>query len=276
MKNDLISVALNDIFKTSQNHDVKTCFTLSAAFWILQSQVQTLFGTVGMHAGKTLPLLASVGILSTAATSAASFFVADNVIPDRRLKKKSTQYQRSDNIVKILLSVCTFCLFERRLLQTCFPSSLLTVGVYAHSRGSIASTSEIATAAQRTRIQYFGKRFGCHHCGNRQMLARKTLGLNFIADHMPPTKIVKDMNSEWWRKLLSVKIGQRLYPQCQKCFQLQGMAVKNMIHKTIFHFTPSLQHLAPAVAFLIMKDDELRESLILKVKPITAFIENIC
>ena len=273
MKHDVISVALNDMYKSSQNNDVKTCFTLSAAFWMLQSQVQMLFGMVGMHAGKTLPLLASVGMLSTAATSAASFFVVDSVVPDKRMKKKKLHYQRSDNIIKVLLSVGTFCLLERRFLQTCYPSSLLTVGVYAHSRGSISSTSEIATATQRTRIQHFGKRFGCHHCGNRQMLARKTLGLNFIADHMPPTKIVKDMNAEWWRKLLKIKVGQRLFPQCQKCFQLQGMAVKNMIHKPIFHFTPRLQHLAPAVAYLIMKDDDLRESLIRKVMPVTTFLE---
>lgn len=50
------------------------------------------------------------------------------------------------------------------------------------------------------------RRFGCHQCANRQLLTRKI----FIADHMPPTKIVEQMNKKLWRRWLGIKVRPSL------------------------------------------------------------------
>ena len=53
-------------------------------------------------------------------------------------------------------------------------------------------------------------------------------------------------------------MAQRLYPQCQSCWQLQGSAVRQNFHKLIYHNRLRMCHFAPFVALISMERDELR------------------
>eukprot|EP01032_Pedospumella_encystans_P024230 gene24230-27411_t len=74
-------------------------------------------------------------------------------------------------------------------------------------RSSIVSNSPVASDSQRRRIQQMGKRFGCHQCGNRQLLNNK----GFIADHMPPTKRAEELSAVWWRRMMNLKVHSALF-----------------------------------------------------------------
>eukprot|EP01035_Chromulina_nebulosa_P018151 gene18151-23805_t len=113
--------------------------------------------------------------------------------------------------------------------------------------------SPIATDSQRSLIQQYGKRFGCHQCGSKQLFNNKI----FIADHMPPTKICNDMNNKWWRKLFNLKISQRLYAQCFNCYSLQGSAVKSAKNILVYHNGLYLHHFAPALALCLLENKDI-------------------
>ena len=76
---------------------------------------------------------------------------------------------------------------------------------YAFS-AAVPSTSAVATAGERNSVNRKGKIFGCHHCGSRQIFSKQ----RFIADHMPPTKMANEMNENFWRKWLNIKVGEPL------------------------------------------------------------------
>jgi len=262
---------------------LKDCALASGAFWMCQNALQTVAGFIGIHSGRSLPILCSLGLLSTIASTSASMLVLDWTrkssswnwsfaspnskhssifpfsVPSLPLpfSEKTSQASAKLQATRVMLGVGIFCMLELQGFKTALPSSIITTGVFARNRGSILATSEVATSAQRVRIQQLGWRHGCHHCGSRQVLS---FDRTFIADHMPPTKFRKEMNAKWWRKLLGLRISQRLYPQCLDCFSLQGSAVKNFQHLPKYHFSPKLPHLAPAFA-IVLSGDEVAKSI---------------
>ena len=52
------------------------------------------------------------------------------------------------------------------------------------------------------------------------------------------------LNNEFYINLL-FQVAQRLYPQCQSCFSLQGGAVRSNIHHLIYHYKLQIYHFAP-------------------------------
>lgn len=258
---------------------LKDCAVASGAFWMCQNALQVVAGFVGIHSGRTLPVLCSLGLLSTIASSSVSMMAIDwrhklssntknrPYFPFTMPTLPSPFHDTSDHsklqVTRVLLGVGIFCLLELQGFKTALPSSIITTGIFARNRGSIAATSEVATAVQRVRIQQLGWRYGCHHCGSRQVLS---LDKTFIADHMPPTKFMKEMNAKWWRRMLGLKVSQRLYPQCLSCFSMQGSAVKNFQHIPKYHYAFRLPHLAPALAILLSRGRA--------TNPISQLIEN--
>jgi hypothetical protein len=49
-----------------------------------------------------------------------------------------------------------------------------------------------------------------------------------------------------------LQISQRLYAQCQRCFMLQGSAVRTNTHVLAYHNHFRFSHLAPALALLVI------------------------
>lgn len=190
-----------------------SCSILTSSFYFLQLVSQRCFGILRLHSGLPNPLLSSIGCVSTM----SMLFLSQNVERAARqnrqvlgdfgdyllpLPKVSRKNERREHIKRMFLSTLTFVLLEQRAFRTAFPSSIISLGVFGNLgrrfRLSVATDSALTTAAQREAIQKLGKRFGCHHCGSRQMFSRKV----FIADHMPPTKIAEKLSRSWWRKLL--------------------------------------------------------------------------
>lgn len=102
------------------------------------------------------------------------------------------------------------------------PSSYTTLGSYARVFHSLPATSKYASPAQRIKIERLGKQIGCHTCGSRKIFSRGKNGVKFIADHMPPQAVVKQMNAAWHRRILRLDVKQRFYPQCIDCSGKQG------------------------------------------------------
>lgn len=243
---------------------------LTASFWTSSTLMQRGFGAIGIHGGRSANVLFASGLLSAISCIVLSLSIAEAVFPvSSKLKPRQA---RINLIQNTLVGLSAFALLEGRLFRTLLPSSVIAPGVFSplafKNMRSIPTIDPVATASQRLRIQKFGRRFGCHHCGTRQLFS----GASYIADHMPPTKIVLDINKKWWRRLLGMKvrmlpyviviahsthflhlqITQRLYPQCQSCFMLQGAAVRTNSHVLAYHNSLKLNHFAPALALILI------------------------
>jgi len=264
---------------------LKKAFALSTLFWGSSTFLQGASGLLGMHAGRPFPLTVAWGFFSTTCSLMIAQYGArygsemlpdgawattsSNNLPDwwRQLTTSTRDKNRQEALYQSILGAISYATLERRGFRTALPSSVITTGVYAHTplhwrwsqmrKDIIVASSEVATAAERNRIQKLGRLHGCHHCGSRQLVSMKS----FIADHMPPTKIISELNAEWWRRLLRLRAKQQLLPQCQSCFSVQGAAVRQGLHQAVYHMQFRMWHLAPVIALLIADSAPVREAL---------------
>ncbi len=201
----------------------------------------------------------------------APFGICIDYFPGR-FKKRWWQSQHSavqQDAKQLLLGFSAYALLERRAYRTALPSSLISTGVYAHTPvhwhrklpNVLTATSEVASSAQRRIIQQLGKIHGCHHCGSRQILSSSfpfvfNTAPVFIADHMPPTKIIKEKNLAWYRRVSGILAKQQLLPQCQTCFSRQGGAVRASVHALAYHTSLRAWHCAPAIGYLLLLSEQ--------------------
>jgi hypothetical protein len=234
---------------------------LTSSFIALQIIFQRTAGLVGLHAARPLPLVASVGLCATAASLYACNYAERKIQPllSGAKSRPTIDPWDKDILRRTCIGVAAYIALDGVLFRSAFPSSSIALGAYAHTRrtlrGSVASASATASSAQRLSIQQLGRRFGCHQCGSRQIFPK----MKFIADHMPPTKYVEEQGAKWWRKRLGLQIQQRLWPQCQSCFSVQGAAVRQWGYLPIYHFRFRLRHIAPLVAYAVDQDKDIRE-----------------
>ncbi len=69
------------------------------------------------------------------------------------------------------------------------------------------------------------------------------------------------------------KVEQRLWAQCEACWKIQGDAVRTGTHKLVFHKFFRKHHLAPALSFLLLDDDDVQEKIAEVLEPVTRFVE---
>jgi hypothetical protein len=50
-----------------------------------------------------------------------------------------------------------------------------------------------------------------------------------------------------------------MWPQCQKCFRVQGTAVKMNRHVLIHHHGMRMYHFAPAIAFYLSQNKDVQK-----------------
>ena len=271
----------------------KKAAVLTTLFWSASTVAQRISGLlVGMHSGRPYPLTVAWGVLSTACSLLAAqqgtmellhrlpdFTTMDSIRGwspgggssswrKRFSGSESPQMMsRQEAIFQTMLGCMSYGLLERRNFRTTIPSSVIATGVYAHTplhwrwsrmKDIVIASSDVATGAERARMQVLGKLHGCHHCGSRQLFSRS----RFIADHMPPTLVVAAMNAKRWRKALGLRVKQLLLPQCQSCFSIQGAAVKQGVHRLVFHSQIRVWHLSPALALLAAQQPQVREALL--------------
>jgi hypothetical protein len=250
---------------------------LTISFYLLSNTFQHFLGAFGLHSGRPLILNSAMGFLSTVACCSLSREIQEQIIPSC-LKIRPDKQNIEDAISRLYLGVGLYSLLEQRSFLTALPSSVIAVGVYAKRRslmgipGSVLASDAVASGKERGAIQILGKRYGCHHCGSKQRFQLD--GKGFIADHQPPTKTAKELEGKWLRSFLNFgrfKVVQRLWPQCQRCFQLQGSAVRSNKHVLIYHYGFRPRHLAPAIAMLLAQDEEVQNALRDIVRPSADF-----
>ena len=104
-------------------------------------------------------------------------------------------------------SLLVFKIFGGKMRQV-VPSHLFHPGAFAKISVPAAGKDYAGLSAKR-KLNILGRRYGCHSCGKRRQN-------DFIADHMPPNKLVKFYQP------------QVFYPQCKPCSQKQGGALSSM------------------------------------------------
>ena len=208
---------------------------ITTSFFMMQNVAQRLAGTIGLYAGRVLPVTTTLGLAATTASMCGSNYLAleferfwdkeIDKVPPRLSEFEHTYpffliYNRfnqfylcivkavssKDVVRRTAIGLSLYTVLEGGLFRTTFPSSSIALGAYANTRSSlrssIVSNSPVANEGQRRRIQQMGKRFGCHQCGNRQLFTNKV----FIADHMPPTKRAEELSAAWWRRVMHMKV----------------------------------------------------------------------
>jgi hypothetical protein len=145
------------------------------------------------------------------------------------------QIDRDD--ISHALRVCAFGLLAFKGLGGRFwsiaPSNVTNLGSFARTIFSLPATEKYATPSQRKMIEKLGRTIGCHTCGSRKIFYRGQNGVKFIADHMPPQAVVRQMNARWYRRLFGIKVKQRFYPQCITCSNLQGGLLSKATQKLL-------------------------------------------
>ena len=249
-----------------------------SVFWISLVALQRIMGCFRIHAGLPLPVttLSGFGMITASHYFTYAYVpkacqllegkcrVAEVISTDTI--STSIKLSKTDFIRSSVCNTLCFAALERSAFRTLLPSSIISVGAYARKSASLLATGEIATSAQRMSIQKFGVQSGCHQCGDRQLFRQIYRGAinntpkfvqhmagtkGFIADHMPPTLFVNTILKSRWARLtkgLGYPIRQRLYPQCMKCFSIQGHHVKTGTHKMIFHSRPRIVYFSPVMA----------------------------
>lgn len=249
-----------------QHPYVATFLPQTFFFWSTLNIFQRIFGLMGFYAGRNGTLLIGGGIV-------VSSTILSEEVRDLAIKqiKKTPYWKYFSNQInpdmgmknQIRLSVLTLMIYSLLSLnfwKTTLPSSVITLGAYTPfsiaQSTSVESDSPIASSSQRRQIQRLGKVYGCHHCGNRQLF-----GNTFIADHMPPTAIARQMNQVWWRRWFKIHVKQRLWPQCQSCFKQQGMAVLQRSHKLIYHHNIRPHHFSLFIATYLNSQLIIKQAL---------------
>ncbi|RYH20292.1 hypothetical protein EON65_23930 [archaeon] len=207
---------IKDSKKKEWRVTVSASAVLFASFYSLQMVFQRCLGTVRLHSGMPLQLLAPVGFCATASSLYLSQITEDRVRRETYdytfepkhpvMKLFSSSESEKDKKRRLLLGLGLYMILERGLFKAAFPSSVIAIGVFGNAfnriRYSVPATSELTTESQRSVIQTLGRRFGCHQCGDRQIGRR----VGFIADHMPPTRQALLQSQVWWRKMLGIKV----------------------------------------------------------------------
>jgi len=188
----------------------------SVSFYLMQNIFQAIYGAVGITVSMPFIARSFIGFSSTAVSLYGCNVMTYEIIKISNDNLNNNHHDKSEQISidkhglsselirRCLLGTALYLLLEHGFYRTVFPSNSSDYGVFVNTfrrRMNIYSVPVFAVDAsqsQRTQIQVLGKALGCHQCGSKSG--------KFIADHMPPTKIARELSTTWWRKLLSIKV----------------------------------------------------------------------
>ena len=209
-------IQLNDIIHGSLS---------SISFYVMQNIIQALYGRVGITVSMPFIARSLVGFSSTAASLYGSNVMTNEIIKisndnfnkdihyDKRENNKqqisnsnSNKYGLSSDLLRrCILGTVLYLFLEHGFYKTVFPSNSSDYGVFVDTFRrkmnfySIPVINVDASNSQRKQIQVLGRALGCHQCGKKSG--------KFIADHMPPTKIARELSTSTWRKFFSIKVS---------------------------------------------------------------------
>jgi len=178
---------------------------------------QLLGGLLKIHSSTPLGIPNILGGLAVATGSVISLEAAtwagkvssgNYAPPSLTLDKIFHQDQGcvEENLETGLLGIVLFRALGGKFYSS-FPSELRSLGAFRQTKFSLPATEEYAGASQKLLLTKVGEVFGCHSCGSQKR--------PFIADHMPPKKVVSfHFNTE---------ISPHWFPTCA---QLTVFAIK--------------------------------------------------
>jgi hypothetical protein len=146
----------------------------------------------------------------------------DNLPPEATDKDK---YAAIDAIIEHIHKYPRIVLIYSAFGERGFDEALFRPGPYAQRNLAVPATSDKYSSAQKDAVTAVGKEHGCHHCGR---LDPGTDDGRFIPDHQPVTS------------LNVLREPQVLYPHCQSCSSLQGLAAAGYIDRRMLYSDPSM------------------------------------
>jgi len=178
--------------------------TGTVTFPTLLGVFQQAFKPLKLYCGTRVGSL--VGFASVAVASYGASWAAIRAFHYVQNKDPRVSW-RSFTEPELVVSTVGSILFFRALggrFKSVLPSHLLLPGAFA----TMCIPASLTRASQPVvrKLQELGQRYGCHSCGRR-------LGTKFVADHQPPSVIVRQSGQE---------ISQQFFPQCARCSSRQG------------------------------------------------------
>ena len=207
MSGDLLTSPLSTGSVIEEKALLASTLTGAASFPTLLGVFQQIFKPLKLYCGNRVCSLlgfASVTVASYGASWAAirAFRYAQE--KDPRINLRS--FEERELAVSTVGGILIFKVFGGRF-KSVLPSHLLLPGAFATM--CIPASLMRAYHPVARKLQELGRRYGCHSCGRR-------LGTKFVADHQPPSAIVRQSGQE---------IAQQFFPQCTRCSNLQGPVV---------------------------------------------------
>jgi hypothetical protein len=245
---------------TQYKHWFNQSSSAGVAFFVGISTGQVVLARFGVTAAYPKVVNLMAGMACVCVSMVAAGRVSDAV---KNINRGLPVFQgvfaeAEDNMIRDCLVGGTIFFLLGGRFRSVLASDLCYLGAYARREFSLPATLDYATAAERMKIQIFGKRQGCHSCGTRK-------SETFIADHQPPIAIVKreTSSSPLFRKIFPMT--QRFFPQCLPCSQRQGQSLLTNPRKIelIYHFD-NLRAFHFAGLFLLVSRylfDQIIESL---------------
>ena len=183
---------------------------ITLSFFTITNTLQRLAGSLSIHSGRPYIATRVFGAASTAASCLLSLELQELIVSQFE-NDKIPSIRKKETLARVIPNLGAYYCLERRSFLTAIPSSVISIGVHAQqnfyaAKGSVLSTNKVATKGQRKLVQIMGKSFGCHQCGSKQW------NKIFIADHMPPTHFMNEMNQVWWRKMFNIKVSSPTHP----------------------------------------------------------------
>ena len=238
----------------------------SVTFPAMLGLTQVGLKSVRISTGSPLILATTVGGISVTLSSlVASLAIVKSYSICNIFLQNNTNHHKSEYDTEMInLTVGDMCvsavsgmIMYRALggrFMSVLPSHLNKPGAFAR-QWIPAHSSNYANNTEKRIIKDLGNKYGCHSCGKWRVS-------QFVADHQPPNKLLKQSNGKNGSGINGLKEPvregsgnngsessgwtQRFYPQCQMCSNMQGqsLGLESAASPVITHpFSLRLYHL---------------------------------
>ena len=194
------------------------------------SRLSPLFGAASVSAAGFAASLATIKTCSLIQNTWESETKAGNGT------SRMISFSTAELMVSTFSSVVVFRAVGGRF-SSVLPSHLFHPGAFARERIPAIRGLKLANSSEKSLIRDYGRRYGCHTCGKKQVG-----GHGFVSDHQPPSHLLKNSKSSGTLAAETTagnlkadvelsndgaSVRQFFYPQCYKCSSLQGGSLNN-------------------------------------------------
>ena len=147
------------------------------------SRVSPLFGAVSVSAAGFAASLVAIKTCSLIQKTAGDGTKASNGT------SRMISFSSAELMVSTFSSVVIFRAVGGRF-SSVLPSHLFHPGAFARERIPAIRGLKLANSSEKSLIRDYGRRYGCHTCGKKQVG-----GQGFVSDHQPPSHLLRSSKS---------------------------------------------------------------------------------